>query len=161
MKPALLLALTFFAVTSVAYSQEEPAAFQIRVVVELPDEDLAERVSLYARNELRSIDDVELTEDDPDYTLFFRVIEMKAGEHTIGHVLGIAVVSYFPEGYFKSVIDPRLNNADEVAEKLDAVNVFEHQLLSVAGSKEADLIQGVAEIVPFTETIFANQVSNP
>ena len=126
-----LLAITLFAFVGVAQAQEEPAAFQIRVVVELPDEDLAKRVSMYARNELRGIGDVELTDENPDYTLFFRVIEMKAGEHTIGHVLGIAVVSYFPDGYFDSIVDTRLKNKDEVTTKLEAVNVFEHHVIVV------------------------------
>lgn len=128
-------------------AEPEPAEFQIRIVVDLPDEDLAERVAMYARNELRGLGDVAIAEENPDYTLFFRVIEMKAGEHTIGHVVGIAVVSYFPDGYFKSIVNPRLRNADEVTAKLEAVNVFEHQLLSVAGSKEADLIQAIANAI--------------
>lgn len=102
---------------------------------------------MYARNELRGLGDVEVTDDNPDYTLFFRVIEMKAGEHTVGHVVGIAVVSYFPDGYFESILNPRLTNADEVAAKLESVNVFEHQLLSVAGSKEADLIQAIVNAI--------------
>lgn len=149
-RTVLTVALLFVLAALPAQAQEaepQPARFQIRIVVDLPDEGLAERVSMYARNELRGIEDVELTEENPDYSLFFRVIEMKAGEHTIGHVLGVAVVSYFPDGYFDSVLDPRMRNAGEVAAKLEAVNVFEHQLLSVAGSREADVVQAVVNAI--------------
>jgi len=114
----------------------------------VPDEDLKDRVTKYLRNELRNLGDVEVTSENPDFKLYAMVTEMRSGTgHRLAYVLGISVVNFFPDGYFDSILDDRLNNVDEIARKLEAVTVYRNQFLSVSGPEEAHLIQTAANSV--------------
>ena len=100
---------------------------------------------MYIRNELRNLGDVAITDENPDYKLYVMVLEMSSERGTrLAYVLGISVTSFFPDGYFNSVLDDRLRNVEEVAGRLEEVPVYEQQLMSVSGPEEAHLIETVA-----------------
>lgn len=129
---------------------EEPqsVAFRVAVEVTIPDEDLRERVAVYLRAELRRLGNVEVTMDNPDFKIYSMVSEVKTntGER-IAYVLGTSIASYFPDGYFDSVLNPNLSNADEVARSLEAVTVYRNQFISVSGPNEVDLLETVTNAV--------------
>lgn len=130
-------------------ADDSPAtAFRVAIEVTVPDEDLRERISMYLRNELRGLGDVEVTSDNPDYKLFTMVTEVrtKTGGR-IAYVLGTSIVSFFPDGYFNSILSERLANADEVTQRLEEVTVYRNQFMSVSGPSEANLIQTVTNSV--------------
>ena len=143
MMMALLLSLL---VALPAAAQDEVApAFRITYEVSAANEDARERVGMYIRNELRNLGDVEITDEDPDYKLYVMVLEMSSERGTrLAYVLGISVTSFFPDGYFNTVLDDRINNVQEVAARLEEVPVYEQQLMSVSGPEEANLIETVA-----------------
>ncbi len=144
------LLLLFLLPTAAAQEKavETPPAFRIAYDVSVPDRDTSERISTYLRNELRSLGDVEVTDENPDYKLYVMVMEMNSERGTrLAYVLGISVTSYFPDNYFDLVLDDRLRNVGEVARRLEEVPVYEQQLMSLAGPEEADLIETVSNSI--------------
>ena len=146
----ILLALAAFP----AFAQDEvateptAAAFRIAYEVNIADEDAKERIGMYLRNELRNLGDVEVTDENPDYKLFVMTMEMNSERgNRMAYILGISVASFFPDGYFNTVLDDRLSNVGEVARSLEAVPVYEQQLMSLAGPEEAHLIQTVSSSI--------------
>lgn len=65
----------------------------------------------------------------------------------MAYVLGISITSFFPDGCLDSILNNNLTNADEVAQKLEAVTVYRNQFLSVSGPFEANLIETVTNSV--------------
>ena len=65
----------------------------------------------------------------------------------MAYVLGISITSFFPDGYFDSILNDNLTNADEVAQKLEEITVYRNQFLSVSGPSEANLIETVTNSV--------------
>ncbi len=132
-----------------AFAQEETEpAFRIAYEVNVPDEDAKKRISMYLRNELRNLGDVEVTDENPDYKLFVMIMEMNSERgNRMAYILGISVASFFPDGYFNTVLDDRINNVGEVARRLEEVPVYEQQLMSLAGPEEAHLIQTVSNSI--------------
>ncbi len=125
-----------------------PPAFRIAVEVTVPDHDLKERITMYLRNELRRLGDVEVTSDNPDFKIYSMVTEVRTSTGgRIAYVLGTSVASFFPDGYFDSILDNKLRNAADVSRKLEAVTVYRNQFLSVSGPTEADLIETVTNSV--------------
>ncbi len=141
-----ILVLILAALPAVADETEAPA-FRIAIEVTERDEDLKERLSKYLRNELRAIGDVEVSAENPDYRLYVMLTEMRAGGGRIAYVLGISVTSFFPDGYFDTILRTDLTNAREVSTKLEAVPVYEHQFMSLAGPSEAHLIETVTSSI--------------
>ncbi len=140
----ILTAIALLAlVTAPAIADEAPPpTLRVAIEVTVSDEDLRDRVSMYLRNELRNLGDVEVTDENPDFKLYAMVTEMRSGTgQRVAYVLGISVVNFFPDGYFDSILDDRLRNADEIARKLEAVTVYRNQFLSVSGPEEAHLIE--------------------
>ncbi|MCH9694537.1 MAG: hypothetical protein K0U72_08515 [Gammaproteobacteria bacterium] len=143
-----VLAIVFFLSASVAANDATPPAFKVAIEVTVSDQELRDRVSMYLRNELRSLGDVEVTSDNPDYKLYTMVTEVRSKTGgRIAYVLGTSIVSFFPDGYFDSVLSARLRNADEVARRLEEVTVYRNQFLSVSGPSEAHLIETVTNSV--------------
>ena len=143
------IALVFFLATTSVFAQDDPPppAFRVALEVSLRDEDLKERVSKYLRNELRALGDVEVSAENPDYKLYVMLTEMRAGGGRVAYVLGISVTSFFPDGYFDTILRKDLSNAREVSSLLEAVPVYEHQFLSLAGPSEANLIETVTSSI--------------
>ena len=141
----IAVVLAVLAALPVMAEEEAEPAFRIAYKVSAPDEDANERVGMYVRNELRKLGDVAVTDKDPDYKLYVMVLEMKSERETrLAYVLGISVTSFFPDGYFNTVLDDRISNVREVAARLGEVPVYEQQLMSVSGPEEAHLIETVA-----------------
>ncbi len=142
---ASILTLAVLVAFPVTAEEVVEPAFRIDYEVSVPDEDAKKRVGMYIRNELRSLGDVVITDENPDYKLYVMVLEMASERGTrLAYVLGISVTSYFPDGYFNTVLDDRMSNVGEVAARLDEVPVYEQQLMSVSGPEEAHLIETVA-----------------
>jgi len=131
-----------------ALAEDTPAP-QTRVAIEVSTrvEGAAERVTKYMRNELVALGDVVVTDEDPDYKLYVVLTEMRAGGGRIAYVLTMSVTSYFPDGYFDTILRKDLRNAVEVQRRLEEVPVYEHQFVSLAGPKEAHLIQTATSLV--------------
>lgn len=145
---AAFLLVVLIVCPALADEAPESPAFRIAIEVSVRDEDLNARVSKYLRNELRAIADVELASEDPDYRLYVMLTEMRSsGGGLLAYVLGISVTSFFPDGYFDTVLRGDLKNADEVTQKLEAVPVYEHQFMSLAGPTEANLIETVSSAI--------------
>ena len=144
----VVLALMLLAAMQ-AFAQEETApVFRIAYDVNVPDKDAKERIGMYLRNELRNLGDVEITDENPDYKLFVMVMEMNSERgNRMAYILGISVASFFPDGYFNTVLDDRISNVGEVARRLEEVPVYEQQLMSLAGPEEAHLIQTVSNSI--------------
>jgi len=145
-----IVALTLLIASAIpAFAQEEAGpAFRIAYDVNVPDEEARERIGMYLRNELRNLGDVEVTDENPDYKLFVMVMEMNSERgNRMAYILGISVASFFPDGYFNTVLDDRINNVGEVAQRLEEVPVYEQQLMSLAGPEEAHLITTVANSI--------------
>ena len=141
---ALIVAI-LAAFPAIAQDDDVEPAFRIAYEVSVPDEDARERIGMYVRNELRNLGDVAITDENPDYKLYVMILEMNSERGTrLAYVLGISVTSYFPDGYFNTVLDDRIRNVQEVAARLEEVPVYEQQLMSVAGPEEAHLIETVA-----------------
>lgn len=121
----------------------------LRVALEVTsrNDDARERVTKYLRNELRSLGDVAVTAEDPDYKLYVVLTEMRAGGGRIAYVLTISVTSFFPDGYFDTILRNDLRNADEVLQRLEEVPVYERQFVSLAGPTEAHLIETVTSSI--------------
>ena len=125
-----------------------PPAFRIAIEVTVADEDLRNRIAMYLRNELRSLGDVEVTSENPDFKVYSMVTEVRTSTGgRIAYVLGTSITSFFPDGYFDSILSENLRNADEVSQKLEALTVYRNQFLSVSGPSEADLIETVTNSV--------------
>jgi hypothetical protein len=125
-----------------------PPAFRIAIEVTVSDEDLRDRIAMYLRNELRSLGDVEITSENPDFKLYAMVTEVRTDSGgRIAYVLGISVTSFFPDGYFDTILSASLKNADEISQKLEAIAVYRNQFLSVSGPSEANLIETVTNSV--------------
>lgn len=148
MKQLVFVLLTTL-ILSPAIAEETPTkAFRVAIEVTVPDDELQDRVAMYLRNELRSLGDVEVTDDNPDFKLFAMVTEMKSSTGgRIAYVLGISITRFFPDGYVDSIISAHLSNVREVAGKLEALAIYENQFISVAGAREADLIKTVTNSV--------------
>ncbi|MEM7433429.1 MAG: hypothetical protein AAF351_16010 [Pseudomonadota bacterium] len=135
-------------VVSALADETAPAAFRVDVEVTVPDEDLRERVAVYLRSELRGLGDVEVTSENPDFKIYSMVSEVKTSTgDRIAYVLGTSITSFFPDGYFDSVLDNRMSNVDEVARLLEAVTVYRNQFISVSGPNEVDLLETAANSV--------------
>ena len=148
MTAIIAIALMFLLPTAAVFAEDTPEpAFRVALEVSLRDEDLKERVSKYLRNELRALGDVEVSAENPDYKLYVMLTEMHAGGGRIAYVLGISVTSFFPDGYFDTILRQDLSNADEVSRLLEAVPVYEHQFLSLAGPSEDNLIETVTSSI--------------
>ena len=103
---------------------------------------------MYLRNELRDLGDVEVTSENPDFKVYSTITEVRTSTGgRIAYVLGTSITSFFPDGYFDSILSENLINADEVSQKLEAVTVYRNQFLSVSGPSEADLIETVTNSV--------------
>lgn len=128
---------------------EDASAPEIRVAIEVSTrvEDAAARVTKYMQNELRALGDVVVTSEDPDYRLYVVLTEMRAGGGRIAYVLTMSVTSFFPDGYFDTILRNDLRNAEEVLQRLEEVPVYEHQFVSLAGPKEAHLIGTATTLV--------------
>lgn len=145
-----IAALLFVALAGTPVFAEDvpPPTFRIAVEVTVADEDLRDRVSMYFRNELLGLGDVEVTPENPDYKLYAMVSEVRTNPGgRIAYVLGTSVASFFPDGYFDSILSSNLGNAEEVSQKLEEVTVYRNQFLSVSGPSEADLIETVTNSV--------------
>ena len=131
-----------------AFAEDTPPP-ETRVAIEVStrDEDAGKRVAKYIGNELRSLGDVAVVTENPDYKLFVVLTEMRAGGGRIAYVLTITATSFFPEGYFDTILRNDLKNAVEVAQRLDEVPVYERQFVSLAGPEEAHLIQTVTSSI--------------
>lgn len=128
--------------------EKQSPRFRIAVEVSVSDEDLRERVAMYIRNELRRLGDVEVTPDDPDFKIYAMVMEMKtSANERIAYILGLSIASFFPDGYFDSILREDLMNSGEVAQKLESLTVYENQFLSLAGPTEANLIEVVTNSI--------------
>ena len=117
-----VMAMVIGVLVAVPVMAEEAAepAFRIAYEVSIADEDARERVGMYIRNELRNLGDVAVNDENPDYKLYVMVLEMNSERgNRLAYVLGISVTSYFPTGYFNSVLDDRLRNIQEVAARLE------------------------------------------
>lgn len=134
--------------TGIALAQEASAPrFQIAFDVSTQDDEARERIEMYLRNELRALGDVEIAAENPDYKLYVVLTEMRAGGGRVAYVLTISVASFFPDGYFETILNPALINTDEVVARLEEVPVYERQFVSLAGPKEAHLIQTVTSSI--------------
>ncbi len=145
-----IVALLMMGVAALPAFAEEDAepAFRISYNVNAPDEEAMERIGMYLRNELRNLGDVEVTDENPDYKLYAMVMEMNSERgNRMAYILGISVTSFFPDGYFNTVLDDRISNVKEVAQRLEEVPVYEQQLMSIAGPEEAHLIQTVSNSI--------------
>ena len=143
---AVLLA-ALLAAPAFADDSSQPA-FRIAIEVTVSDEDLRDRVATYLRNELRSIGDVAVSSENPDFKIYCMVTEVRSSAGgRIAYVLGTSITSFFPDGYFDSILSEKLQNADEVSRKLEAVTVYRNQFLSVSGPSEANLIETVTNSV--------------
>lgn len=148
--PAIFLA---FYLQPASAEEASVPVFRIAIEVTVADEDLRKRVEMYLRNELRGLGDVEVTDASPDFKLFAMVTEIKTGGGgRIAYVLGTTITSFFPDGYVDSIISARLRNIQEVAQKLNALAVYENQFISVAGATEAGLIKTVSNSVANIDT---------
>jgi hypothetical protein len=136
-------------VSAATVADEAPQyTFKVATEVTVSDEDLRDRISMYLRNELRALGDVEVTADNPDYKLYVMATEVKTKTGgRIAYVLGTSIVGFFPDGYFDSILSERLSNADEVSQRLEEVTVYKNQFISVSGPSEANLIQTVTNSV--------------
>jgi len=132
-----------------ALAQEAPPpAFRVALEVTVRDDDARERVTMYVRNELRALGDVEVTPENPDYRLYVMLTEMRSSSGgVVAYVLTIAVTSFFPDGYFATILNNDLLNSDEVIARLEEVPVYEHQFVSLAGPTEANLIETVTSSI--------------
>jgi hypothetical protein len=72
---------------------------------------------------------------------------MRAGGGRIAYVLTISATSFFPDGYFDTILRTDLANTDEVLQRLQEVPVYEHQFVSLAGPTEAHLIETVTSSI--------------
>ncbi len=149
MRASLLAALLTTLPVAPAFADDpQPAAFRVDIEVTVSDEDLRDRIAKYLRNELRGLGDVEVTSDNPDFKVYSMVSEVRTNTGgRIAYVLGTSITSFFPDGYFDSILNKNLKNADEVAQKLEAVTVYRNQFISVSGPTEADLIETVKNSV--------------
>lgn len=148
---AVLLWLTL-AVSPTLADATPPPSFRVALEVTTRDDDAREQVTKYLRNELRDIGDVAVTADDPDYKLFVVLTEMRAGGERIAYVLTISAASFFPDGYFETILRNDLANTDEVLQRLNEVPVYEHQFVSLAGPTEAHLIETVTSSIAKVNT---------
>lgn len=149
MKTIIVAALLAAFLIAPTFADDTPApAFRIAVEVTVSNEDLKKRITMYLRNELRGLGDVEVTSENPDFKIYSMVTEVRTGAGgRIAYVLGTSVTSFFPDGYFDSILSENLGNADEISQKLEAVTVYRNQFLSVSGPSEANLIETVANSV--------------
>ena len=148
MTRAVAILLVTFVVAPTYADDTAPPAFRIAIEVTVPDDDLRKRITMYLRNELRGLGDVEVTSDNPGYKLYAMVTEVRTNPGgRLAYVLGISVVSFFPDGYFDSILSDKPVNADEVSQKLEEVTVYRNQFLSVSGPSEANLIETVVNSV--------------
>ena len=144
----LVLALMTLAALPAPAQEEAEPTFRIAYSVNVADEDAKERIGMYLRNELRNLGDAEVTDENPDYKLFVMVMEMNSERgNRMAYILGISVASFFPDGYFNTVLDDRIGNIATVAQRLEEVPVYEQQLMSLAGPEEAHLIQTVSNSI--------------
>jgi len=103
---------------------------------------------MYLRNELRGLGDVEITSENPDFKVYSMITEVRTSTGgRIAYVLGTTITSFFPDGYFDSILSEKLRNVDEVSQKLEALTVYRNQFLSVSGPSEAHLIETVTNSV--------------
>lgn len=149
MRSELLVALLAITWTGAVLADEEAAAtFRIAIEVTVADEDVKERVTMYFRNELRGLGDVEVTADKPHFRIYAVVSEIRTDRTTrIAYVLGTSVTTFFPKGYFDTILNKSLLNAAEVSARLEEVPVYENQFISTAGPTEANLIETVVNSV--------------
>jgi hypothetical protein len=145
MRPALLWLTLAFSPTIA--DDTPPPGFRVALEVTTRDDDARERVTKYLRNELRGLGDVAVTAEDPDYKLYVVLTEMRAGGGRIAYVLTISATSFFPDGYFDTILRTDLANTDEVLQRLQEVPVYEHQFVSLAGPTEAHLIETVTSSI--------------
>jgi len=136
------------AAASVLADDTPPPAFRVALDVSVRGDDARERVSMYLRNELRGLGDVEVTSDNPDFKLFVVLTEMRSGrDNLMAYVLAISVTRFFPDGYFDTIFRGDLANIDEISRLLEAVPVYERQFVSLAGPTEANLIETVTNSI--------------
>lgn len=147
MKALMTAALWLMLTASSAAVETTAPEFRVALQVSSQDEEAAQRVAQYLQNELRALDDVEVADDDPHFKLYVVLTEMRAGGGRIAYVLTISATSFFPDGYFESILRTDLTNADEVLQRLGEVPVYEHQFVSLAGPKEAHLIETVTSSI--------------
>ena len=121
--------------------------FRIAVEVTEVDEDLRERVAGYLATELQELGDVEVTAENPDYKLYAMVMQVRTSDgKRMAYVLGISVVTFFPDGYFDTILSSKLKNGREVNRRLQEVTVYKNQFMSLAGPSEENL-QDIAKNV--------------
>lgn len=148
MKIAVAVVLWLFLPFSPALADELPnPEFRVALEVTTRNDDARERVTKYLRNELRSLGDVVVAGEDPDYKLYVVLTEMRAGGGRVAYVLTISATSFFPDGYFDTILRSDLRNADDVLQRLEEVPVYEHQFVSLAGPTEAHLIETVTSSI--------------
>ncbi len=150
MKIKVAAILLMFITVAAAFADDTPPApvFRVAIEVTVPDEDMSKRIAMYLRNELRGLGDVEVTSENPDYKIYAMVTAVRTATGArLAYVLGVSITSFFPDGYFDSILSDNLANADEVSRKLDQVAVYRNQFLSVSGPSEADLIETVTSSV--------------
>ncbi len=149
MRSYLLVTICLLAITSAASADEQPAAtFRIAIEVTVSDDEVKERVATYFRNELRRLGDVEVTAENPHFRIYAMVSEMRTDRSTrVAYILGTSVTTFFPDGYFDTILRKDLSNAAEVSQRLEEVPVYENQFISTAGPTEANLIETVVNSV--------------
>lgn len=147
LKMSVAVVLWLFLPFSPILADDPRPALRVALEITAPNDDARESVAKYLKNELRSLGDVVVTEEGPDYKLYVVLTEMRAGGRRVAYVLTISVTSFFPDGYFDTILRHDLRNADEVLQRLEEVPVYEHQFVSLAGPTEAHLIETVTSSV--------------
>lgn len=140
---AIRIAIPVLAVVTfspVIADDEASLTFRIDVEVTVADDDLRKRVSAYLTSELQALRDVEITSENPDYKLYAMVMQVRTSEDLrMAYVLDVSVATFFPDGYFDSILRDDLGNAEEIRRKLEGVTVYRNRFLSLAGPSEANL----------------------
>lgn len=145
-RPVTLCLALFAAIPLLANDPVEPR-FRIAVEVTEVDDDLRERVAGYLATELQALGDVEVTSENPDYKLYAMVMQVRTSDgKRMAYVLGTSVVTFFPDGYFDTILSSKLKNGREVNRRLQDVTVYKNQFMSLAGPSEENL-QDIAKNV--------------
>lgn len=141
------LCLTLLAAAPLMADDAVEPRYRIAVEVTEVDENLRERVAGYLATELQALDDVEVTSENPDYKLYAMVMQVRTSDgKRMAYVLGTSVVTFFPDGYFDTILSSKLKNGREVNRRLQDVTVYKNQFMSLAGPSEENL-QDIAKNV--------------
>ena len=91
----------------------QPFKAKVRVFVSCDDEPAKQSLNSYVKRELRSLGDVEIVEQEEEWTIYIVVIKehSKSGTH-LGYVVGYTFTEMTPKYILASMIDSFLENPD-------------------------------------------------